>query len=108
VTYGGSGFVLSLTDTTANWSFQTVQSSNRAKRLSVEWIVEGPSSGTLTNFGTLPFSSAAATISGQSSSLDGFGSSANAITMTSKSGVTRAVPGPVGKNGAFSVSWKHG
>lgn len=108
VVYGSSGFVLSLNDTTAGWSFQTAQSSNKAKRLSVEWIVEGPSSGTLTNFGTLPFSSATATIGGQNSSLDGFGSKANAITMTTKSGVDRAVPGPVGKNGGFSVNWLHG
>lgn len=107
VTYGASGFVLELTDNTAGWTFSTVQSSTKAPRTSVEWIVEGPSTGTLTDFGTLDFSSDSATINGQSQSLAGFGSAANAITMATKKGVVRAAPGSVSSKGAFSDTWQH-
>ncbi len=108
VTYNGSGFVLTLQDHTAPWTFTTTQASSKALRSSVEWIVEGPSSGTLTDFGTLSFSADSATINNTTSSLDGFGSSANAITMETKKGVVRAAPGPVGSSGGFSDTWRSG
>ncbi|HWD64254.1 MAG TPA: G1 family glutamic endopeptidase [Solirubrobacteraceae bacterium] len=108
VTYGTSGFTMTLTDHTANWSYSTTQSTTKAPRTSVEWIVEGPSNGTLTNFGTLNFSTDSATINGASRSLSAFGSSANSITMTTKKGVTRAAPGTVSAQGAFADTWFHG
>ena len=107
VTYASSGFTMTLTDHTANWTYSTTQSS-KAPRTSVEWIVEGPSNGTLTNFGTLSFSTDSATINGASQSLDQFGSAANPITMTTKKGVVRAQPGTVGSGGAFADKWFHG
>jgi hypothetical protein len=108
VTYAAGGFTLTLTDNTGGWSFSTLQASKRAQRSSVEWIVEGPSSGTLTDFGTVPFSNDSASINGVSQTLDAFGSATNAITMTTKSGIVRAVPGSLSKNGAFSDTWQHG
>ncbi len=107
VTYASSAFTMTLTDHTAGWSFHTVQSSSKAPRSSVEWIVEGPSNGTLTNFGTLNFSTDSATINGASESLNQFGSAANPITMTTKKGVVRAKPGTVGTGGAFADTWYH-
>jgi hypothetical protein len=108
VTYAPSGgFTLTLTDNTTHASYTTTQSSKKALRTSVEWIVEGPSSGTLSNFGTEPFSAAAATINGQSAPLSSL-SGATPITMVSSQGVTRATPSSVGKGGAFSVTWNHG
>lgn len=108
VTYAASGFTMTLTDNTAGWTYQTTQTSSKALRTSVEWIVEGPSNGTLTDFGTLSFSTDSATINGVSQSLDKFGTSANAITMTTKKGVTRAAPGGLSRGGDFADTWYHG
>jgi Peptidase A4 family len=107
VTYGASGFTLTLSDNTTHATYTTTQASKKAARSSVEWIVEGPSSGTLSNFGTEPFSAASAKINGESGSLDTL-SGANPITMVSAQGVTRATPSALGQAGAFSVAWQHG
>jgi hypothetical protein len=105
VNYTGSGnFTLTLTDTTAHTSYTTRQTSRKAARSSVEWIMEGPSTGTLTDFANQPFSSDSATISGQTASLDKF-ASPEAITMVSKSGSDRATPSGLSGGGAFSVQW---
>ena len=107
VTAASSGtFVLKLTDTTTGGWFQTTQSSKRARRASAEWIMEGPSSGLLSNFGSAPFSASSATIGGATG---GVGSFANAqpITMVTNQGVPRAVPSAVTGGTAFSVGWKH-
>jgi hypothetical protein len=108
VTYASSAFTMTLIDHTAGWTFRTTQSSTNAQRSSVEWIVEGPSNGTLTDFGTLNFGTDSATINNTSHSLDQFGSAANAITMTTKKGVVRAKPGTLGSGGAFADTWYHG
>jgi hypothetical protein len=108
VTYtGGSSYVLSLTNTTTGQSFSTTQSASGAARSSVEWIMEGPSNGTLTNFGSVGFTGSSATISSQTGNLGSFGATADPITMVTKSGFQRAVPGAAGGD-AFSVTWKHG
>lgn len=117
VTYGSSGFVLSLMDTgnpgkgnQDRWAspFSTTQTSSKAARSSIEWIVEGPSTGLLTDFGSLTFSSDSASINNTSATLAGFGSSANSITMETKKAGVRAVPGKVQTNGSFTDVWKHG
>lgn len=105
---GGGNFVLTLTDNTAGWTFTTTQNSTKAPRTSVEWIVEGPSHGTLTDFGTLSFSSDSAAINGVDESLSAFGSAANSITMATKKGVVRAAPSAVGRKGGFSDTWESG
>lgn len=108
VTYGPAGFTLSLSDSGPKpWSFSTVQSSAKAKRSSVEWIDEGPSTGTLTDFGMTTFTGTSATISGKTGSLAFFGASANKIAMVNKSGTVRAQPGPVQTDGSFTDAWQH-
>jgi hypothetical protein len=107
VTYTTSGYILKLTDNTTNTTFQTTQSSKKAQRSSVEWIMEGPSTGTLSNFGTVPFSGAAATINGQDGSLGSF-SGAQPITMVNRQGTVRATPSSISGASAFSVAWQHG
>ncbi len=108
VTYtGGSSYLLTLQNTTTGQAFSTTQSASSAARSSVEWIMEGPSNGTLTNFGSVGFTGSSATISGQTGTLGSFGGAADPITMVGKRGVTRAVPGPVSGD-AFSVTWQHG
>ncbi len=109
VTYStGTGiFTLSLTDDTTGLNY-TEQISKKAKRNSVEWIVEGPSNGLLTDFGTVPFSSATAAISGKNQGLTAFGSSAQKITMVNGAGATRAQPSAVNSSNGFSDTWVSG
>jgi hypothetical protein len=107
VTAGSGGsYVLHLKDNTTGASFQTTQTSRKAKRTSVEWVMEGPSSGLLTNFGTVGFTANSATISGQTGGLSSF-TNADPITMVTRSGAARATPSPVSGD-AFSVRWLQG
>jgi len=107
VTNVSSGtFVLRLRDNTTGASFQTTQTSKKAKASSVEWVMEGPSSGLLTNFGSVPFGAASATISGQTGNLGSF-AAAQPITMVTRAGAPRAVPSAVSGGTSFGVSWLH-
>lgn len=113
VSYSSASFTLSLTDdSTPNLLTYTERiSSKRAARSSVEWIVEGPSNGLLTDFGSspgMPFSSASATINGgPQTGLSAFGSAAQQIVMVNNAGTVRAQPSPVSNDG-FSVVWARG
>jgi hypothetical protein len=100
-------FVLKLTNNTTHATFSTTQQSKKARRTSVEWIMEGPSNGLLTNFGSVPFSGASATISNTTASLGSFGNR-QSITMVNGQGLTRAVPSGVSGGTSFTVDWKHG
>jgi Peptidase A4 family len=103
VVYSGSSFTLTLTDNTTRASFSTVQVAKSAARSSVEWIMEGPSNGLLSNFGSVQFSGASATIGGQPASPAG----AQPITMVNAAGTTaRAVPNLSSAN-SFGVTWEH-
>ena len=103
-----STYTLKLTDNSTGATFQTTQTTRKAKRTSVEWVMEGPSSGLLTNFNSVGFSQASATISGKTGTIASFGT-ADAITMVNSQGLTRAVPSALGTFGnSFSVAWKHG
>lgn len=104
VTYSGAEFTLTLTDTTTGQSYTTVQTSKKAKRSSVEWIMEGPASGNLTDFGLLSFTGASATFGPTTVSPNS--PSADPITMVTRKGAPRAVPTLTGP-GAFGVSWTH-
>jgi hypothetical protein len=108
VTYTPSGsFDLKLTNnTTKAPQFETTQSSKRAQRSSVEWIMEGPGNGLLSDFGSAPFSAASATIGGTSGNLGSFANT-DTIRMVTKKGVSRAVPTGVSGR-SFSVDWQHG
>jgi hypothetical protein len=99
-------FVLRLVNNTTGSSFQTTQTSSSARRSSVEWIMEGPSNGLLTNFGTVGFGGNSATINAQTADLGSL-SNVQPITMVSKKGATRANPSAI-NGGSFSVNWQHG
>jgi len=107
VTYTAGAYELRLTNNSTGASFQTTQTSKKAKRSSVEWIMEGPSRGLLTNFGTAPFSAASATINSHTGSLGSF-TNAQPITMVTRAGATRAAPSAVSGGTAFSVNWLQG
>lgn len=105
VTYSGGSFTLKLTDNTSKSSFSTVQTAKNVARSSVEWIMEGPSNGLLSDFGSVPFSAASATVNGQAAGLSSL-TGAQPITMVNSAGTVRAQPGSSSAN-AFGVSWKH-
>ena len=105
VTYNAGIFTLKLKDNTTGVTASESLSSNKAQRTSVEWIEEGPSSGLLSDFGSVPFSAASATINGTTAGLSSF-KSALPITMASGTGTVRAQPSMLTSN-AFSVAWTH-
>jgi Peptidase A4 family len=108
VRYTGSGnYLLSLTINGQN--FQTTQSSNRAKRASAEWIMEGPSNGYLPDFGTTTFTGAAATINGHTGPVNNSAWTDDVITMTDSKGQVKAQPGSITDSAGtstFNVTWK--
>jgi hypothetical protein len=101
-------FTMTLTNTSTGNSFTTTQSSRKARRSSVEWVMEGPSNGLLTNFNTVGFSSASASISGVVNGNLGSFSNREPITMVNQQGIQRAVPTAVSGGTSFSVNWLHG
>ena len=105
VRYSNGAFVLTLTDTTVNRTFSTTQTLKRANLSSIEWVMEGPSNGLLSDFGSVSFSNASGTINGVTGNLGGF-SNLDPITMVA-GGVTRAVPSAVSGGSSFDVTWKH-
>jgi hypothetical protein len=110
VTNNGSGnYTLSLVNnstTPSPTSFSTVQVGSKTLNSSIEWVMEGPSNGTLTNFGAVNFTGASGTISGSTAGVGGF-SNADPITMVGKRGIQRAVP-TIASGDSFSVNWLHG
>jgi hypothetical protein len=105
VTYNSGSFVLKLTDNSTNSTFTTTQPLKRANLSSVEWIMEGPSKGSLTNFNSVSFTNPSATVNGTTGTLGSL-SPLNSVTMVTSSGANRAVPSSV-KNSSFSVTWQH-
>lgn len=115
-TSGNGSYTLTLNklDPNTNQVLQTtgpiVQSSKKSKNSSVEWVMEGPYNGLLTNFGTVTFTDAKAKINGRQT-VDPLGAlpKLDPITMVTSGGVARAVPdSPLSSDAtSFSVSWKH-
>ena len=100
---GGGSFTLVLSDTTANWTQTTQQSSTTAQDGSAEVIAEAPSSQTgvlpLSNFGTVDFTNA------QANGAAIGNSGADSLTMVSAGGVTEATPSALTGGNAFSVAF---
>jgi len=112
VGYLGNGkFQLTITDTTTEASFSTIQKSPSAKRSSAEWIAEAPWSGgvlPLADFGTVKFQNAQATLNGVTGSINYAAWQYDAITMTTYDGIVKAQPSHLSHNGSsFSVTWYH-
>lgn len=106
VTYTGSTFAMTLTDSTEGWSKTTDHAGTSGfQNASAEVIAEAPEVGSsiakLADFGTVNFTNATA----NGSALGGY--SPNEITMVNSSGSTvRAQPGAI-SGGSFSDVWKH-
>lgn len=111
VVYVGGKFNLSITNVTTGKSFSTAQSLASAKRLSAEWIMEAPSSNRgvlpLSNFSSMTFSEARATINGTTGPVDSAAWKAVQITLVSSSGV-KSTPSALtdsGSTSSFSVTY---
>jgi Peptidase A4 family len=106
VTYtGSSNYLLKLTkNNSPTASFQTTQFSRKARRTSVEWIMEGPSSGLLTNFSSVTFTGLSGTINGVTGNL-GTLANVDPITMVTNQGAVRALPSRLSDT-SFRVDWK--
>jgi peptidase A4-like protein len=100
-------FVLKLTDnsTPAVAPFVIQQTSKKARATSVEWVMEGPSRGLLTDFGSVGFTGASGAFGAQS--VTPSSSNAQQIIMVTQQGVPRAVPSDASGD-SFSVGWQHG
>ncbi len=103
---GGTSFALTLVD--GSQKFTTTKSSN-GLRQSAEWIMEAPSVGghilPLTNFGTISFSGASATLNGSTGAISAFAND----PMTMVDGTARATPSGLASGGsAFSVTYSSG
>jgi hypothetical protein len=104
-------YTLMLTDNNTGSTFTAPpQTSKRAQNASIEWIMEGPGNGLLTDFGNIGFTSASGTINGQTATVGSFGAAADAITMVSKKKknvvTVRAAPAGL-SDGSFGVNWQH-
>lgn len=105
---GSNKFTVTLTDITTGDKFSITQKAN-GLRQSAEWIVEAPSFGgvlPLADFGTIPFSSASATLNGHLGTINDSTWQYEAITMTNSSGKSKATPSPLTSDGtSFNVTW---
>jgi peptidase A4-like protein len=107
-TSGNGSYTMTLTNnsaTPAPTTYTTVQAGSKTQNSSIEWVMEGPSNGSLTNFGTVGFTGASGTIGGTTAGVDGF-AAADPIIMVGKRGIQRAVP-TTASGSAFAVNWLH-
>jgi hypothetical protein len=104
-------YVMTINNLTTGQSYSTTQKAS-AKRQSAEWVVEAPSSAgsvlPLANFGTVSFTNATATLNGVTGAISNGTWQHDAITMTSSTGVVKAIPSALDSTGqAFSDTWQH-
>ncbi|MHB8858638.1 MAG: G1 family glutamic endopeptidase [Thermoleophilia bacterium] len=102
-------FALTITNLTSGKTYTTVQKT-RAQRSSAEWIAEAPSSRKgvlpLTNFGTVSFTAAQATINGHTGPVNDPAWQYDPISMVSSTGSVKAAPSALSPAGSdFSVVW---
>lgn len=106
---GNNKFTLTITNLTSGKTYTTVQRA-KAQRSSAEWIAEAPSSRKgvlpLTNFGTVSFTAAQATINGHSGPINDPAWQYDAISMVTSAGSVKAAPSALSPAGSdFDVVW---
>jgi hypothetical protein len=107
-------YVLTITNNTQSKhgktvSFSITQKAPSASRQSAEWIMEAPWSGgvlPLTNFGTIYFTDASATLNGHTGTINDNNWMYDRIDMVNTSGDLKAQTSALSKDGdSFSVEW---
>ncbi len=110
VSHVGSTYTLSISNVN-RWTFNTTQVARTPPlNSSAEWITEAPCSGSpctilpLADFKVVPFSSSL--VDGGTITTSGL--AWHQITMTTSTGIAKAVPSALNPTGAaFMVTWKH-
>jgi hypothetical protein len=117
VSVSGTAFTLSL-KSSRGWTFSTSASGSGLAQSSAEWIAESPEIcsifcrlASLSDFGTVNFTSSEAAVSGgadQPISAFTADGGPHEIIAESSSGTLRAQPSALSASGnAFSIAWKH-
>lgn len=106
---GNNKFTLTITNLTTGKTYTTTQKT-KAQRSSAEWIAEAPSARKgvlpLTDFGTVSFTSAQATINGHTGPINDPAWQYDPISMVTSTGTVKAAPSPLSPAGSdFSVVW---
>lgn len=109
---GTNSYTLTIADTTTGKTFTTVQRLSGAGRQSAEWVAEAPSSFfgvlPLSNFGTVSFTSAGATLNGHTGVINNPAWQDDPITMELNASTPKATPSALNTTGnGFSVTWEH-
>ena len=112
----GRSYHMVIEDLTSGQAIDTQQRSPGARRLTAEWIVEAPTVGCpndcqvalLASFGTVSFTSARAVLAGVTGPIADGRWTRVRLDLESRTGLLKARPGPVGKDGAsFADVWHH-
>lgn len=112
----GRSYHLVIEDLTTGEVQDTFQHSPGGRRLTAEWVVEAPTVGCpndcqvalLASFGTTTFSSARAILAGQTGPIGDGRWTRVRLDLESRSGLLKARPGALAKDGAsFAVVWHH-
>ena len=109
VSQNGSTVTAKLTDSTQGWTNTASEPASGLAFSSAEWIAEAPSH-LLTDFGSVPFSSASATdTAGKSGPINSSNWSNDQVILVNHTGtIERAVPSGLTSNGtAFTDTWFH-
>jgi hypothetical protein len=105
-----------LEDVTSGVVRDTLQKAPGARRLTAEWVVEAPTVGCptdcqvalLATFSTINFRSARAILAGITGPIGDLRWTRVRLTLESRTGLVKAKPGTLGKDGAsFAVIWHH-
>jgi hypothetical protein len=118
VSASGSSYTLSISDTTAGWTFSTVKTGSGLQQSSAEWIAESPEIcfttcklASLAKFGTVDFSGAQAAAGGSDQPVSAFtkgGGPFELVMTNSAKTLVRAQPSSLTSGGeSFAVAWKH-
>ncbi len=112
----GRSYKMVIENLTTGDVVDTFQHSPGAKRLTAEWVVEAPTVGCpgdcqvalLASFGTVSFTSARVILAGVTGPIGDGRWTRVRLDLESHSGVVKAKPGPVARDGAsFAVVWHH-
>jgi hypothetical protein len=109
VTVSGTQWMLTLHSSTPSWDFTEPVTQSGLQEASVEWIAERPTVNgqyaVLTNFGTVTFTGASATLGGQSGTIASVGGQPIEMVNSSDTHVL-ASPGALGGSGnSFTATW---
>jgi hypothetical protein len=107
VSVSGTQWTLAIADSTAGWSFDEPATGSGLQQASAEWIAERPTVNgqyaSLTDFGSVSFGGASATLGGQSGTIASLGGVA--LEMDGNSGALASPSSLGGSGSSFTDTW---